>query len=404
MAIRFLSLLIGVLFLVNSFGTAYASSFSDLLDTNPRTKAVEYLKERNIFSGYSDGSFKPMGLINRAELLKILVLSAPGITEQMVDNYFQQNYLAKNYSYATFPDVLTDVWYAKYIAYAYGLGWVSGHPDGTFKPANNVNLVEALKMVFEANDLEASDSDFYSVLLDGLDQNKKWYADYLAVAAKYTILSFGTSEEFAKTESLGYMPIGFIHSETDFLVPGSLLTRQNAAELLYRVKYLKENSLTCYIPNVSEWSIYNDPVENFSVKLPPSWTVKKEEFTDDDSEIVNTVKLLTFAYVKLFPYSQNFGLAGWAPFNMRIYNLNNAGVTINNWLDDQFTKSALEDATFEEYSMNGLQGKKFHSLAAGQPSGVIIKKDSNIYWIVVNSTEGPFDCGFEDFYKSFALK
>ena len=35
--------------------------------------AIKFLKDRNIISGYSDGTFQPGNLINRAEALKIIL-------------------------------------------------------------------------------------------------------------------------------------------------------------------------------------------------------------------------------------------------------------------------------------------------------------------------------------------
>ena len=47
-----------------------------------------------------------------------------------------------------FPDVASD-WYAPYVCYAKEQNWVQGYEDGAFKPVNNVNKVEAIKMLVE---------------------------------------------------------------------------------------------------------------------------------------------------------------------------------------------------------------------------------------------------------------
>lgn len=38
-----------------------------------------------------------------------------------------------------FEDV-EDEWFAPYVCYAKEKGWVTGYPDGTFKPENNVKF------------------------------------------------------------------------------------------------------------------------------------------------------------------------------------------------------------------------------------------------------------------------
>ena len=49
------------------------ASFGDVTGNHVNFEAVGYVKAQNIVSGYPDGSFRPDGLINRAELAKILV-------------------------------------------------------------------------------------------------------------------------------------------------------------------------------------------------------------------------------------------------------------------------------------------------------------------------------------------
>ncbi|PIQ77185.1 hypothetical protein COV82_05860 [Candidatus Peregrinibacteria bacterium CG11_big_fil_rev_8_21_14_0_20_46_8] len=46
-----------------------------------------------------------------------------------------------------FPDVPVDAWYARFVCYAKSKGIVAGYPDGNFGPANTVNFVEAVVMM-----------------------------------------------------------------------------------------------------------------------------------------------------------------------------------------------------------------------------------------------------------------
>ena len=52
---------------------ASASTFGDVTETHKHYVAVEYLKGAGVIGGYADGTFKPDNTINRAEVLKIIL-------------------------------------------------------------------------------------------------------------------------------------------------------------------------------------------------------------------------------------------------------------------------------------------------------------------------------------------
>ncbi len=95
-----------------------------------------------------------------------------------------------------FKDCFTDVgteWYAPYVCYAEAQGWVEGYDDGSFLPANTINKVEAVKML--VNSMEWSVNDTVDqVLFDDTD-NTLWYAPYLEAAKDLNVLE-ETSGDF----------------------------------------------------------------------------------------------------------------------------------------------------------------------------------------------------------------
>jgi S-layer homology domain len=96
--------------------------------------AIWYVYNQGIVGGYPDGSYQANRVINRAELLKIIV-------EAAYDNEFE------SYGNAScFSDVPTGEWYTSYVCFAKSEGIVQGYADGSFKPAAEINFVEALKM------------------------------------------------------------------------------------------------------------------------------------------------------------------------------------------------------------------------------------------------------------------
>lgn len=145
--------------------------FTDVNLNTTNSEAISFLKNAGIVSGYSDGSFKPNNPLNRAELLKILI---EGLGVDPNESTYKN----------CFPDVKSD-WFAKYVCYAKENGWVSGYADGTFKPGNNVNKVEAMKMLLEVFDVETE----YPVANPFVDISKdEWFSNYIYTAKKMGIL------------------------------------------------------------------------------------------------------------------------------------------------------------------------------------------------------------------------
>ena len=90
--------------------------------------------------GYDDGTFRPLDGINRAEFVKILLGSHSPEVKEMDKG-----------------DCFTDVgreWYSSYVCEAKSRGILSGYSDGSFKPAQEINLAEALKILVETYDVE----------------------------------------------------------------------------------------------------------------------------------------------------------------------------------------------------------------------------------------------------------
>lgn len=126
---------------LNVGSVAAEDGFEDLDWDDPSKEAIESLQDSGVVQGYDDGTFRSTTNINRAEFLKIVV-------EAVADN-------------PTGADCFSDVgdeWYAKYVCYAKGQGWISGYSDGTFKPAEAINFAEASKVVVNVFGLDPSET------------------------------------------------------------------------------------------------------------------------------------------------------------------------------------------------------------------------------------------------------
>lgn len=119
----------------SSRASAQPSPFPDVRVTHPAFDAIVSLYEEGVINGYPDGTFRPAGGINRAELIKIIMLG-----------FHDQEILGET---DCFADV-RDEWFAPAVCAAKRLGWISGYADGTFRPDQLVNRAEAMKIVTEA--------------------------------------------------------------------------------------------------------------------------------------------------------------------------------------------------------------------------------------------------------------
>jgi hypothetical protein len=113
-----------------------APRYSDVPLSQPSFRAVEYLGDRGIITGYSDGTFRPGAPVTRAQLAKMIVTTMQwGII---------------NPPEGRFTDVQSDNWAYPYIETAAARGAVWGYLDGSFSPNVSVSRSDALRMVLAA--------------------------------------------------------------------------------------------------------------------------------------------------------------------------------------------------------------------------------------------------------------
>ncbi len=104
---------------------ADTAAFGDVAADHWAYDYITELSGRGVINGYSDGTFRPENNITRAELTAV-ICRAMGPADPDVP------------SAAIFIDVQADEWYSPYIAWANGAGYVTGYPDGSFLPDENI--------------------------------------------------------------------------------------------------------------------------------------------------------------------------------------------------------------------------------------------------------------------------
>lgn len=213
---RGLPIILIATFICCNTALAAVGSFSDVPSDNPYYLPIENLKSLGIISGYSDGTFKPDQLVNRAEALKIVMVASGNTVE-------------KGFFATGFKDVPLDAWYASYVMKATILGYINGNPDGTFAPVRNVNKAEFVKMSLNTFNVTAikAVTDPPAADVGVLD----WYAPYLSYAKNIGIIFPNLQNQ---------------------LQPGKYLSRAECAEIIYEMYVLTNGGETQKMLNIVE--------------------------------------------------------------------------------------------------------------------------------------------------------
>jgi len=159
---------------------AFARNFADVSST-PYNEAFSYLSDKNIVSGYPDGSGQPYGFLNRAEAVKVLV-EAHGDYSSRIEKH------RKNPSpLPLFPDAPTYEWYAPYLEVAFAEGLITGYPDGTFRPGQLVRVEEGVALMMRNYHENGEDEEQYSTAIE--NRAGEWFSGYINGVIKKNVAS-----------------------------------------------------------------------------------------------------------------------------------------------------------------------------------------------------------------------
>jgi len=183
----------------------YTVSFIDVEQKNELMReAIEQLASRNIMTGTTDGFFYPDKSITRAELTSAIVRAFDLLDLEAVSG---------------FADLSRDDWYYAAVATAERERLISGFDDNTFR--GDVDIPKDQLVVLSANTLIERmgyivPGDVEAELARYLDRAElaEWSEERIALATQSNILIYRVDNMFA---------------------PASIMTRGDAAILLYRV-------------------------------------------------------------------------------------------------------------------------------------------------------------------------
>lgn len=187
-----LAFLLTLILLSAQFFAQAVFAFSDISEGSRYFLPITELEKEGIIQGYDDGTFKAKEKINRAEALK-MIMEASG------------KYAEENSTDSSFNDVSENSWFSKYVSVAEKNGIIDGDSEGNFRPWDNVNLAEALKIIinsFEEVAIDPTDEGpFSDVPLDA------WFSGYFLYAKEHKILDVNIENNvFPSAEiSRGYL-------------------------------------------------------------------------------------------------------------------------------------------------------------------------------------------------------
>ena len=174
--------------------------FTDVPANSAGYEGIEYLRSHNVIKGYADGTYKPDTRINRAEF--VMLVTNPFILDTNDMNECLKTHIPEDMETVFFPDVAKSVWYAAPVCFATVSNIVDGYPDGTFRPGESINFVEAAKII----------SNVFSIQVKDEADGEFWYRPYVQ-----------------SLSDLHAIPTSITRFD-------QILTRGEMAEILYRLK------------------------------------------------------------------------------------------------------------------------------------------------------------------------
>lgn len=260
--IRALMLVVGLCALPLFAMAEDEQTFSDVPPTHPNFDAIEFLANEGIVGGYPDGSFNPSGTINRAEAMKLIVLaestwfgqefSEDRIAQPVIETDEEGNETVVTPVF-TFNDVPGDAWFTPYVYNAYDRDIVGGYEGGEFRPGNNINKAESLKIVLltfteGADFAEPGKNPFPDVPFSA------WYAPYVQYSKDRFIIE---PDQYGNYN------------------PGLDITRAEFSEMVYRLLYMAEHEQDAFDPSIN-WELINRSLQGYTMKIPPHWEMFEE--------------------------------------------------------------------------------------------------------------------------------
>lgn len=167
---------------------SYRSAFTDVTENMWYADAVNTLTSLGVIEGVGNGLYAPDRAVTRAEFVVIAMRFARLDTSG--ENIFS--------------DVGTDDWFYEQVVGSIKYGWITGYPDGTFRPDNTISRAEVATIV---NRMLARSAD--KAFIDSYAGEMKTFTDVsFSYWAYYDIMEAANAHGYGKhngTEMWSYL-------------------------------------------------------------------------------------------------------------------------------------------------------------------------------------------------------
>ncbi|BAZ53116.1 hypothetical protein NIES4103_57880 [Nostoc sp. NIES-4103] len=141
---------------------------------------IEALASQNIIAGFPDGSFKPNEPVTRAQFATIITKAlTPPAKRSAIE----------------FRDVKSNFWAYAAIQSAYQSQFVSGYPDGSFKPQQQIPRVQALVALANGLGLSANSESVINFYTDAAQIPNYAIAPIAAATARQLVINYPTVKQ-----------------------------------------------------------------------------------------------------------------------------------------------------------------------------------------------------------------
>lgn len=158
--------------------TGYTEHFGDI-ENHQAKQDIEILNNRGILGGYPDGTFRPEGLVSRAEFASMIVRGTG-------------RKISPSPKTPSFGDVLPKHWAFPYVEAARSYGLISGTPAGNYLPDDYITRLDVMVMLAKAANLpipsEATARQILATFIDGSDV-PQWAKPYIAAIIQQGIFA-----------------------------------------------------------------------------------------------------------------------------------------------------------------------------------------------------------------------
>jgi parallel beta-helix repeat protein len=161
-----------------------AVTFKDVTADNWAKAYIEALASRNIIAGFPDGTFKPNEPVTRAQFAAIITKAFNPPAKKEAIN---------------FTDVQSNFWAFQVIQASARGGFISGYPDRTFKPQQQIQRVQVLVSLANGLGLTAANPNAISFYSDAAKIPSYATSPVAAATARGLVVNYPTVKQLNPT-------------------------------------------------------------------------------------------------------------------------------------------------------------------------------------------------------------